>query len=140
MKETLPKTLALRVQYFREKWNLSKEALASLSNVELALIDNIEEGIETFLSTTIRQRLSKTLKIPASTLKEVEKHPQKPQIPLEKLEYLKENILAGNIKNNKCPACGNILICKIITMYDLEDNPVEHAKARCSKCPFQLKG
>lgn len=140
MKETLPKTLAQRVQYFREKYNLSKEALASLSNVDLPLINNIEEGIETFLSTTIRQRLAKTLKISAGALKEVEKHPPKPEISLEKLVYLKENILAGNIKDNKCPVCNNPLICKLLTMYDLEDNPVKLPKARCSKCPFQLKG
>jgi len=138
-KEQLPKTLALRVQYFRDKYNISKESLASLSNVDLTLINNIEEGIETFLSTTIRQRLAKTLKISANTLKEVEKHPPKTEIPLEKIQDLKENILAGKLEDNYCPVCNNLLICKLLTMYDLEDNPVKHPKARCSKCPFQLK-
>lgn len=139
MEKDLPKTLSNRVQFFREKINLSRKKLAEISNIELSTINNIEEGTDTFLSTTIRQRLSKALKIPSYILKEVENKPIDDKIPTETIDAIKENILAGNLENNTCPKCHDLLVCRIVTLYDLEDNPVEHPKARCKKCPFQIK-
>lgn len=139
MTKTLPKTLAGRVQILREKYNLSREKLAELSNIDICTINNIEEGIDTFLSASMRQRLSKPLKISSNVLKEVEVKPSEQLINPKIIKELEDKILYGQLENNKCPKCGNLLICKVLTLYDLEDNPVKHAKARCSKCPFQIK-
>jgi transcriptional regulator with XRE-family HTH domain len=139
MKKDLPKTLAGRVQHLREVLDISSERLAELTNVDLSTINGIEEGKEIFLSTTVRQRLAKALRISSSVLKEVEKPPVNTQVPEEILEELKERILAGQLTNNRCPICHSSLNCKLVTLYDLENRPVNHPKANCSKCPFQIK-
>jgi transcriptional regulator with XRE-family HTH domain len=139
MKKKLPNTLAERVQYLREKSNLSVEKLAERSNLEPLVIHEIEEGRETFLSTSVRQRISKELKVSAKVLKEVEFQPEQKEVPEATIKTIQNSIIAGNLENNYCPKCHNKLHCKIVTMYDLEDNPVKHPKARCTKCPFQIK-
>jgi transcriptional regulator with XRE-family HTH domain len=139
MKEKLPDTLSRRVQYLRESLNFSKERLAELSNIELATINDIEEGIDNFLSAGLRQKLSRALRVHAIVLKEVEKLPKKSEIPEEIILNIKGNILSGNLDNNFCPVCKKLLKCKIVVMRDLEDNQIRHPKARCEKCPFQIK-
>ena len=54
------------------------------------------------------------------------------------IDSLKELILNG-AGGLKCPRCGAPLISKIEVMYDLEDNEVQHPKAHCTKCVFQIK-
>lgn len=139
MKEKLPNTLATRISFLREKLNLSQEKLAEISNIDLSTIHEIEEGRDIFLSPGIRQRLSKALRVAANVLKEVEIQPQPIETQSEAIDNLIRNILAGNLTNNYCPECKSLLNCKIVTMYDLEDNAVKHPKAICSKCPFQIK-
>lgn len=139
MKLDLPDTLAERIQYLRDKCYLSREQLASLSNIDIATISNLEEGTEIFISSAQRQRLAKVLKIPAYVLKEVEKQPENKTVSNTWIESLRNNILDGNLENNRCPSCNSLLNCYITTFIDLEDNPVEHPKATCTKCPFQMK-
>ncbi|MGD9580490.1 MAG: helix-turn-helix domain-containing protein [Vampirovibrionia bacterium] len=139
MKKELPKTLARRLQFLRESNNLTIENLAKKSRVKAAVINDIEEGRESFLSVTTRQNLSTALKVPASVLKEVEKIPQKAVVDQNLIDNIKYNILSGQLENNKCPKCNSNLSCKIITLYDLEDQAVQVPKARCQQCPFQIK-
>lgn len=139
MSQKLPDSLSARVQLLREKLNLTTEELSTKSYLDLSTIQDIEEGRETFLSTTTRQKLSKALRISAKTLKDVEKTPKQPAVSKECLDYIKNNILEGNFDNNTCPKCNSKLICKIVTLKDLYDNEVDHPKARCIKCPFQIK-
>lgn len=139
MQKNLPKTLALRLQLFRSSANLSIEKLANITNIDAATICDIEEGRDTFLSTTTRQKLSKALKISSNLLKDVEVLPKKSEVPKETINYLKEMILSDLSDGLRCPKCNNKLNCKTVTLYDLENNPVRHPKARCNKCPFQIK-
>ena len=139
MKDQLPKTLATRLQYLREANNLTREGLSNKSRVNISIINDIEEGKDTFLSVTTRQNLSNALKISARVLKEVEKTPPKTIISSDIIDNIKYNILSGSLNSNKCPKCNNNLICKIVILYDLEDKPVKVPKARCNKCPFQIK-
>lgn len=139
MKIDLPDTLAARIQFLRDKYYLSKDELASLSNIDISTISNLEDGTEIFISSAQRQRLAKVLKVPAYVLKEVEKQPENKTVPKSWIDSLKDNILDGNLENNYCPSCNSLLKCYITTFIDLEDNPVEHPKATCTKCPFQMK-
>lgn len=140
MKKDLPNTLAGRVQYLRELNNLSKEQLATSSNLQLSIINDIEEGRDIFLSVTVRQKLSKALRVSLNTIKEVEKKVSNIEYTdQDVIDNIKFNILSGKLEGHNCPKCNNPLICKTVTLRDLEDNPVIHPKARCKKCPFQIK-
>lgn len=132
------KSLAQFIQQKRENLGLSASGLAKKSNLEIALIEQIEAGEELFLPTTIRQNLAKGLKCSTNELKELEKDFENKFVNEEIIEDLKEKILAGE-KNLICPKCESLLITRIAKMYDLEDNLMLHPKARCSKCVFQIK-
>ena len=90
------------------------------------------------MSTTIRQKLAKGLKLNTRDVKLFEKQFEDNTPTEELLEILKISILEGE-KSLKCPQCEEELICHVEKMYDLEDNLVRHPKARCSKCPFQVR-
>ena len=132
-------SLAQFVSTTRENIGLSQKGLANKSNLELSIIEKIESGQELFLSTTIRQKLAKGLKIDGKVLKALEKQPDTRKFSQEYIEELKLRIKEGQLSGNICPVCKSELVCRIAVMYDLEDNPVKHPKARCSKCPFQIK-
>lgn len=126
----------------RETLGLSQEDLANKSSLTLDEIKSIEQGLDLFLSTTTRQKLAKGLKIEN---KEIKKYESKIDFALAEksnMEQIKEQILLNS--NNpdfeiKCPICNSKLITRVAKLYDLENNLVLHPKARCSKCPFQLK-
>ncbi|MBR2386293.1 hypothetical protein IKA92_03235, partial [bacterium] len=98
----------------------------------------IESGEELFLSTTIRQKLAKGLKLNNKDIKLYEKQFINEDPSPEIIEHLKGFILNGET-DIPCPSCGSVLISHIEKMYDLEDTEILHPKARCSKCPFQIK-
>lgn len=131
-------SLAQFVSQLREKLGLSQTGLAQKSNLPIEIIEAIESGQELFLPTTIRQKLAKGLKLNTRDIKVFEKQYDNSQSFEEIVEVLKINILEGE-KDLKCPDCGELLICRVEKMYDLEDNLIRHPKARCSKCPFQIK-
>jgi len=144
MRKNMPKkydNLAQFVFHTRENLGLSVSGLSKKCNLEEVLIQNIESGLETFLSTTIRQKLAKGLKVSLDEIKVYEKSEDFNFVSSEILDNLREEIL--NNSGNKsyaaiCPVCGAKLVTRIAKLYDLEDNLVLHPKARCTKCPFQL--
>ena len=66
-------TLAQFVFETREKLGLSQSGLAKRCNLPVEDIQNIESGIELFLSSTVRQKLAKGLKVSLDEVKLYEK-------------------------------------------------------------------
>ena len=134
-------SLAQFVVMKREELGLSQEDLAHQSSLTTEQIQSIEQGLDLFLATTVRQKLAKGLKIENKELKLYETKTNfnlaKPSV----MDSIREEILLNSTNPNheiKCPICGSKLITRIAKLYDLEDNLVLRPKARCSKCPFQL--
>ena len=135
------KALAQFVSETREKLGLSASGLAKKSALSLKLIEDIESGQELFLASTIRQKLARGLKMNPADIKKHEKHPNLSLLPdNEATIFIKNQILAHDVEDLECPVCGSKLITRIAKMYDLEDNLILVPKARCTKCPFQIKG
>ena len=135
------KTLAQFVFETREKLGLSQSGLAKKSALSIEMIEQIESGQELFLASTIRQKLAKGLKVMPREIKPYEKHPDLSLLPeTEQVTFIKQRILEHDIDGLECPVCGSRLITRIAKMYDLEDNLVLVPKARCEKCPFQIRG
>lgn len=139
--EKQEKSLAQFIVEKREKLNLSQSQLAQISGLKLEEIQNIEQGYELFLPTTIRQKLAKGLKIENKEIKKFEKSINLNLTKSNVMDEIREQILLNS--NNpdyeiRCPNCGEKLITRIAKLYDLEDNLILRPKARCSKCPFQL--
>lgn len=134
-------SLAQYVSTERERLGLSQTGLAKKCNLDIDTINSIESGIETFLSTTVRQKLAKGLKASLDEIKRYEKTQDYKFSTYSDVERIKEQIL-NNGENSQtvlyCPVCGSKLITRIAKMYDLEDNLMLHPKARCTKCPFQV--
>ena len=137
----LDMSLGQFVAHKREELELSQEDLAYKSSLTLEQIQSIEQGLELFLPSTIRQKLAKGLKIEN---KEIKQYEVKIDYTLGKnssMDAIREAILLNSQNPNfiiNCPVCGEKLITRIAKLYDLEDNLVLRPKARCSKCPFQL--
>ena len=125
----------------RESLGYTREDLASKSSLDIKTIQSIEEGMDLFLATTVRQKLAKGLKVEN---KEIKKYEVKTDFGLVKpstSDEIREQILLNSSNPNfniNCPVCGSKLITRIAKLYDLEDNLVLRPKARCTKCPYQL--
>jgi len=134
-------SLAEFISSKREEQNLSQKDLSEKSSLTIEQIQAIEQGLELFLSSTIRQKLAKGLKIDN---KEIKQYEIKADFSLAKnsaMDIIREEILLNSQNPNhhiSCPVCGEKLITRIAKLYDLEDNLILRPKARCSKCPFQL--
>ena len=125
----------------REEMGLSQEELADKSSLTLEEVQNIEQGFEMFLSTTIRQKLGKGLKVDNKEIKKYEIKTDFKMAQNSVMEEIREQIMLNSSNPNfeiACPKCGSKLVTRIAKMYDLEDNLILRPKARCSKCPFQL--
>ena len=135
----LAPTLARRVRQLREWRNLTCRDLARLARFSINRIDDIESGIETWLSSCDRQMLCKGLGVEPFLLKEVEIRSVSDEFGKSGINYaeLIQNILNGCSCLN-CPDCGSELVACIQDALDLEGNPTQFAKAYCSKCPFVL--
>ena len=131
-------TLAEFIRTKREEAGLSLIGLARKINASQEELEDIESGKELFLPVTLRQKIAKGLKCQVSDLKELEKTIESVSVSTFKIDELKNKILDGET-DLKCPKCGEPLIIKIVKMYDLEDKPVFHPKAHCSRCVFQIK-
>ena len=130
-------TLARFIQNKRKELDLTPKALASLANIPVTVVDDVESGKELFLPVTVRQALAKVLKCEPSEIKRIEKDIANDIVSPEVIESLKQLILNG-AGGLKCPRCGAPLDTRVARMYDLEDNLVLHPKAHCTKCPFQI--
>jgi len=139
---TQEKSLAVFVSELREKLGLSQTGLAKKSALPLKTIEEIESGQELFLASTIRQKLAQALRLKPSELKQYEKNPNNFSLmpDTDLTVFIKNQILANDVADLECPVCGSKLITRIAKMYDLEDNLILVPKARCEKCPFQIKG
>ena len=125
----------------REELGLTQLELSQKSSLSLEQIQSIEQGLDLFLPSTIRQKLAKGLRLDN---KEIKQYETKMDFSLAKnsiMDTIREEILLNSQNPNfeiKCPLCGEKLVTRIAKLYDLEDNLVLRPKARCSKCPFQL--
>ncbi len=134
-------SLAAFISSTREKLNLSQEALAHHSGLDLKTIQSIEQGLDLFLASTVRQKLAKGLKVENKEIKKYEVKTEISPVKKSKMDEIREEILLNSHNQNHkitCPMCGSDLITRIAKLYDLEDNLILRPKARCSKCPFQL--
>lgn len=133
-------SLAQFVSDLREKVGLSQSGLAKKSNLPLSVIEDIESGKELFLSSTFRQKLAKGLKLNPGEIKPYEKTIGSMfDKDDELINIIKQSILSGDTEELSCPICKSRLDTRIARLYDLEDNLVLHPKAKCTKCPFQIK-
>ena len=134
-------SLAQFIVLKREKLGYTREDLADKSSLDIDTIQSIEEGLDLFLATTVRQKLAKALKIENKEIKKYEIKTDFNLLPSSKSDEIREQILLNASNPNfeiKCPVCGSKLITRIAKLYDLEDNLILRPKARCSKCPYQL--
>lgn len=141
MKKTYS-SLAELVSGKREALGLTRDELSEKANLDILTLQNIEEGYDLFLPPTIRQKLAHALKIENKEIKKYEKRQDFNLAKKSIMEEIREKILLNYANPDFeifCPVCGEKLITRVAKLYDLEDNPILRAKARCSKCPFQLK-
>jgi transcriptional regulator with XRE-family HTH domain len=137
----LAPTLAQRVFQIREMRNLTVKDLAQMSRFSISRIEDIESGVETWLSASDRQLLAKALSVEPLLLLEVEGKRLDSASADEKLKIqveLAEKIMQGQ-REQTCPNCGSSLKCSIEHGLDLDGRVEEFAKAFCIKCPFVLR-
>lgn len=136
---SLGSTLAQRVRQLREFRNMTQTDLSKSCRFSLKRVEELESGLETWLSATDRQMLAKALIVDPSLLQEVETRPPISEENTQALEeQLTQAILSGH-RELECPKCGASLHCSVQDALDIEDKPVRFAKAFCTRCPFILK-
>jgi hypothetical protein len=136
----LAPTLAQRVNQLREVRNMTVRDLANSSKLVLQRIEDIEGGMETWLSVTDRQLLARALGVEPHVLQEVEcrTSTQTNEVVYSFEQDLSLKILEGQ-REIDCPNCGGPLKCSVQQALDMDGNPVRFPKAFCTKCPFILK-
>ena len=141
--DSLPKTLASRVSFLRNERRIHIADLSLQAKVPIQLLEDIEAGIETWLPTSVRQRISIVLKVDPKILEEVEVKNLKVEElyrepPGELIERICEEILEG-VNDIKCPLCSNEMKVWIQDGFDLNGAPIKTPKGYCKSCVFQLK-
>ena len=137
----LPNTLASRISFLRNARKIHIAELAHEARVKVKLLEDIEAGIETWLPTSVRQRIARVLKVDPNILEEVEVkniNDENKEPPKELTERIQEEILLGKTNIN-CPHCQSPLRVWIQEGFDLNGNPVKTAKGHCTVCVFQIK-
>jgi len=145
-KPSLPNTLAQRVQWLRLQRQLTVSQLAQKALLTIHLLEEIEAGIQLFLSPVERQRLARVLKVPTQTLLDVEKPPEmvghsavvEENISSDTQEVLLFRILQKPDASYDCPQCQQPLIVRQFQRLDVNDQPVTVLKIHCSQCLFRL--
>ncbi|MCW5822030.1 MAG: helix-turn-helix domain-containing protein [Cyanobacteria bacterium TGS_CYA1] len=137
---SLAPTLAGRLQQIREYRDISREDLSQAVRFTTQRIDDLESGLETWLSATDRQVLAKALGVEPKILQEVEHKPNLPQNAGRRKEVIEDMVTAifNGANELECPDCGNIAQCSLRTGFDLNDKEIFFPKAFCLKCPFVL--
>lgn len=105
-------TLAQFVSKRREALGITQAALAYRCNLDCKQIEDIESGIELFLSSTVRQKLAKGLKVNLSDIKKLEKTEVLNFERNVDIEEIKNRILEGE-EDITCPVCGEKLITRV---------------------------
>ena len=142
---TLAPTLAQRVNQLRDFRNMTVKDVARAARFTVKRVEDIESGIETWLSSSDRQLLARALSVDPALLHDVEErmiagHQVRESHMLNRAtnRQLSESILDG-YKELECPDCGGILKCSIQEGIDIEGRPIFFPKAFCLKCPFTLR-
>jgi transcriptional regulator with XRE-family HTH domain len=135
-------TLAIRVSQLRERRNLTVADVARLSRFSIKRVEEIEAGIEVWLSVTDRAILARVLGVQPSCLEEAEAcpsdlSPAAAGAPRTDFDDLARRVLKGEV-NLACPKCGTILKTAIENALDFEGEPTRFARAYCPACPFAL--
>ena len=139
----LAHTLARRVNQLRELRNMTIRDLAKATKFSIKRIEELEGGLETWLSATDRQLLSKGLSVEPALIQEVEvRYNQENSSGYQFIsdvikEDLAQAVLVGALPL-KCPMCGETLKCTIQHGLDIEGRAVKLARAHCLRCPFIL--
>ncbi len=126
----------------RTSMGLSQEELAQRCALGTDIIKSIEQGLDLFLATTIRQKLAHGLKVDNKEIKLYESKPSFDYSKSVNMDEIRELILMNYTNPDfslNCPICGSKLSLRVAKLYDLEDNLILRPKAQCTKCPFQLK-
>ncbi len=140
---SLPETLAQRVRHLREQQDMPPEVLAWKARVPLSMVEDIEAGIETFLSPAIRSRLARVLHVRPAQLREVETPPEEaislevPVLQRKSLDLL-EAIRQDPQGAFHCPRCQAPLVARLFERRDLQDQTFTVVKAHCTQCMFRL--
>lgn len=140
----LPTNLAGRLRQIREFRNMTVLDLARATRLSKERIEDLEAGLETWLSAASRQVISKALNVEPSVLLEAEQRPEQsshPEYTAQQERILKEisaAILSGQ-RNLTCPQCGSSLRCSVQKGFDIKGRPDHLPRAFCQKCPFLLK-
>ena len=141
--DSLPKTLASRVSFLRNERRIYIADLSLQAKVPIKLLEDIEAGIETWLPTSVRQRISIVLKVDPKILEEVEVKNLKTEElyrnpPGELIERICEKISKG-INDIKCPLCSSEMKVWIQDGFDLNGEPIKTPKGYCKSCVFQIR-
>lgn len=102
-------------------------------------VEDIEAGIETWLSTTERQLLAKALTVEPILLQEVETRPPGSEAHIEEAQARIVDAILNGQRELECPQCGGTLRCSVQDALDFDGNPTRFAKAYCLKCPYVLR-
>jgi len=102
-------------------------------------IEDIESGIETWLSDTDRQILAKALSVDPAVLKEVESRPAGAAVVEASSGRDLETAIIEGARNLPCPRCGQPLRCSVQDGYDFDGLPIRFAKAFCTSCPYVFR-
>ncbi len=142
----LPDTLALRIQHLRIQRQLTPAQLAQKSLLTLEFVEEVEAGIQLFLTPIERQRLARILKVSSKTLLAVEKLPA----PLkndedteasessQSFELLLYRIMQKPDLQYDCPQCKSALVIKQFDRQDMNGDPITALKIHCTQCLFRL--
>lgn len=141
--DSLPKTLASRVSFLRNERRIHMAELSVQAKVSISLLEDIEAGIETWLPTSVRQRISRVLKVDPKILEEVEvKNPGTNEVyrnpPGELIERICEEILEG-ANDIRCPLCASEMKVWIQDGFDLNGKSIKTPKGYCKSCVFQIR-
>jgi transcriptional regulator with XRE-family HTH domain len=140
----LPLTLAERIRFLREQRLLTIPLLAHKVHLSSRQIEDIESGIELFLSPAIRARLAGALHVTPACIKAVEKIPDGVAPSLDSATSrseslsLYEAILIDPEANHDCPECCAQLRVQTFERRDFNDKPLLVIKVHCSQCLFRL--
>lgn len=118
---------------------MTRKDLSRYSRLKEEKIEDIEAGIETWLSVVERQLLAKALSVEPILIQEVETRPNLGAEVMYAAEIeLGKKILQGTTQM-ECPKCGGTLNCRVEQGYDIEGNVLKMAKAFCQSCAYTLR-
>ena len=140
-KLTSQTTLAQFVQEARNKQYKTLEEIAVESHLPVALIQDIEAGIETFLAPTARQKLARALKVLPFQIKQLEKEIVSPEAEAAwaRSINLRSKLLNQPEATHDCPECKASLIIRSYQREDLNGQIEKTLKVQCSQCLFSLQ-